>query len=268
MNDEARKRNSIEKETRFPNESFLADAMIKPGTGVFLYTKNAVRINCAKFDFSRKEQDDETGFYYYGARYLNPKTSMWISADPAMGEYIPSAPAHDEARKRNGNLPGMGGVFNYVNFHVYHYAGNNPIRYIDPNGRISVDVLIKLANIAQPVIVSGLNALAATFGLAGSIYLVAWLAGFIWSLWEIGALPFLWEALFDINEWIKEKTHIPIFGDYELSIGEDGYFFKFSKKNNQNLKSLTCNSAIQILCQKTKPFLTILNRPFLTRLNP
>ena len=32
----------------------------------------------------------ETGLYYFGARYLDPKTSRWISADPAMGEYIPS----------------------------------------------------------------------------------------------------------------------------------------------------------------------------------
>jgi hypothetical protein len=28
----------------------------------------------------------------------------------------------------------MGGVFNYVNFHVYHYGGNNPVKYTDPNG--------------------------------------------------------------------------------------------------------------------------------------
>lgn len=42
---------------------------------------------------------------------------------------------NNDAKKHNENLPGMGGVFNVVNLHVYHYGNNNPIKYIDPDGR-------------------------------------------------------------------------------------------------------------------------------------
>jgi hypothetical protein len=46
-----------------------------------------------------------------------------------MGEYVPSPST------KMSDLPGMGGVFNYVNLHAYHYAGNNPVNLTDPNGR-------------------------------------------------------------------------------------------------------------------------------------
>ena len=87
------------------------------------------------FRFTGKEMDEETGLYYYGARYLDPKYSRWLSGDPALSDYIPKAPIDDEAKKHNENLPGMGGVFNVVNLHLYHYAGNNPVKYTDPDGR-------------------------------------------------------------------------------------------------------------------------------------
>ena len=94
------------------------------------------------FRFTGKEMDEETGLYYYGARYLDPKYSRWLSGDPALTDYIPKAPIDDEAKKHNENLPGMGGVFNVVNLHLYHYAGNNPVKYTDPDGKSPLSLLI------------------------------------------------------------------------------------------------------------------------------
>ena len=74
--------------------------------------------------------DEETGLYYYGARYLDPKYSRWLSGDPALGDYVPAA-GTDPSK-----LAGMGGVYNTVNLHLYHYAGNNPVKYTDPDGRV------------------------------------------------------------------------------------------------------------------------------------
>jgi cell wall-associated NlpC family hydrolase len=79
------------------------------------------------------------GLYYYGARYMDPRTSRWLSADPALEGYLPEAPASEAAQRRNGSLPGMGGVFNPVNLAGYTYAGNNPMKYTDPTGLGSVD---------------------------------------------------------------------------------------------------------------------------------
>jgi hypothetical protein len=58
----------------------------------------------------------------------------------ATGEYLPNLDDKLQAQK-NGeeympdkSLPGMGGIFNSVNFNGYQYSFNNPIVYYDPDG--------------------------------------------------------------------------------------------------------------------------------------
>ena len=84
-------------------------------------TANEKGMRYLPYKFTAKEQDEETGLYYYGARYLDAKYSRWLSTDPAVSEYI------------NGNST-SGGLYNTVNFNLYHYAGNNPVKYTDPDG--------------------------------------------------------------------------------------------------------------------------------------
>jgi RHS repeat-associated protein len=97
-------------------------------------------LEAVPYRFTGKELDEETGLYYYGARYLNPRTSRWVSADPELQKYLPERPVDEEARKRNQNLPGQGGVFNLVNLAVYQYGVNNPVKYFDPAGSIILDI--------------------------------------------------------------------------------------------------------------------------------
>jgi len=42
--------------------------------------------------FNSKELDEETGLYYYGARYLNPTSGMWLSVDPLWEKNIDASP--------------------------------------------------------------------------------------------------------------------------------------------------------------------------------
>src|SRR5262249_18213639 len=93
--------------------------------------------------FTAKELDQETGFYDFGARYLDPRFSKWMTADPALKDYLPDArqtvgyadPSFANNWQRHLNLPSRGGVFAPVNIAVYGYGQYNPATLIDLIGR-------------------------------------------------------------------------------------------------------------------------------------
>jgi len=105
------------------------------------------------FLFTAKELDEETGLYYFGARYYDPRTSVWQSADPALGKYLPNLLDKKQLEKNwepSRDLPGIGGIYNSANINLFLYAKSNPLAYVDPNGQW----LIPLAII---VVAEGIN---------------------------------------------------------------------------------------------------------------
>lgn len=73
---------------------------------VFIEERNSVWNT--PYLFNAKEFDEETGLYYYGARYYEPRLSLWMSTDPMEEKY--------------------------PDYSTYIYAAQNPIAYSDPTG--------------------------------------------------------------------------------------------------------------------------------------
>ncbi|WOC50899.1 hypothetical protein BPO_0252 [Bergeyella porcorum] len=79
--------------------------------------------------FNAKELDFETGLYYYGARYYDAKVSLWLNTDPLSGYNPILETEHYIDGQHNG------GIFNPMNMATYSYTYQNPILYVDPNGK-------------------------------------------------------------------------------------------------------------------------------------
>ncbi len=62
--------------------------------------------NNSPYKFNGKELDEETGWYYYGARYYDPRISIWLSVDPLAEQTMTP----------------------------YQYTYQNPINLVDPTG--------------------------------------------------------------------------------------------------------------------------------------
>lgn len=62
--------------------------------------------------FNAKEFDEETGMYYYGARYYEPRISLWMSTDPKE-ETCPEISSYTYCHNRPINLLDIDGMDDY-----------------------------------------------------------------------------------------------------------------------------------------------------------
>ncbi|WP_437606295.1 RHS repeat-associated core domain-containing protein [Sorangium sp. So ce834] len=84
------------------------------GTTAYWSAASGIEVSRKRYRYTGKEKDEETGLYYYGARYYAPWLGKWTSADPA------------------GMADGPG---------LYNYVRGNPVRLTDPTGTESDQIV-------------------------------------------------------------------------------------------------------------------------------
>ncbi len=91
-----------------PNAKVISYEEYYPyGGTAYIAGRNLTETKEKRYRYCGKERDDETGFYYYGARYYVPWLARWLSADPA------------------GHLDGL---------NVYMFVRGSPVNMRDLNG--------------------------------------------------------------------------------------------------------------------------------------
>ncbi len=87
------------------------------------YDSDGDPVHRQQFLFSAKEMDEETGLYYFGARYLDPVRARWVSTDPIVQNW--------------SEAPEPGKVS------LYAYARWKPQRLVDPDGRDPITIQLR-----------------------------------------------------------------------------------------------------------------------------
>lgn len=106
------------------------------------------------YKYTGKELDKESGLMYYGARYYEPVVGRFASVDPLYVEL-------DVEKDRFNRF-----VQNPQEANIYAYTLNNPVKYIDPNGKNLEKAIIKILGPVAKVIT---NVFKGPGAISGSI---------------------------------------------------------------------------------------------------
>ncbi|MBT4936678.1 RHS repeat-associated core domain-containing protein, partial [Candidatus Peregrinibacteria bacterium] len=98
-----------------------ADANVLQSIDYYPFGETHVSKNTSSYKnnyaFTGQELDEDTGLYYYKARYYHPEIGRFLSLDPWAGD-----------------------ISDPQTLNKYSYTRNNPLKYIDPSGESPIDM--------------------------------------------------------------------------------------------------------------------------------
>ncbi len=119
-------------------------------------------VSLKRYRYTGKERDEETGFYYHGARYYAPWLARWCAVDPINIEMYNAFTGRPDKN--------LSRQFIELTASSYEYCYANPIRFNDPSGeQVPYDLMIKTISFiiqksSQSTDMSSLG-ISGTFGL-------------------------------------------------------------------------------------------------------
>lgn len=126
------------------------------------------------YRYTGKEQDDETGLLYYGARYYDSALGRFVSPDPLYAEAGPLSQLLADPQKLS----------------LYSYVRNNPVRFTDPTGLDDIVYDIFFRSPIEGSIEELKSLQAAAYGRAAA----AWAVGRYGDFFCEAGMAFLAEA--------------------------------------------------------------------------
>ncbi len=184
------------------------------GTTSYRSGKNSAEVSLKRYKYVGKERDEETGLYYYGARYYSAWLARFISVDPLQHKYPYYTP--------------------------YQYAGNKPITYFDLDGleehksntlidrtlaASNIKVGIEIVSKSEPPVDVG-NGLERLYASSSTVRKTEVT---IESIDEFTAEFYTQQTTFTINSEgevisiIEQRRHWEVFETYDGEINAQGY---------------------------------------------
>lgn len=96
------------------------------GTSSYRLHRNSTEASLKRYRYVGKERDEETGLYYYGARYYAAWIGRWTATEPLMKMHKGFS-ANSKSNERQE-------IIDFFKNNPYNYVENRPIIATDPDG--------------------------------------------------------------------------------------------------------------------------------------